>query len=161
MGAAAVRLLQVRHMNRASSKPNGVLRMFRVNTARMSAKLPYTRRLLLGHGFSALALGPGAFAAEPRPAAHAPRRAAAAPVIILDPGHGGKDPGAIGTQGTQEKRITLAAALELQRQLLAGGHCRVALTRRSDVFVALGDRVEFARRREASPPLTCREGSHS
>jgi N-acetylmuramoyl-L-alanine amidase len=72
------------------------------------------------------------------------------PLVVLDPGHGGRDPGAIGAQGTQEKRITLAAALELKRQLEAAGRCRVALTRSRDVFVPLGDRIELARRREAA-----------
>jgi N-acetylmuramoyl-L-alanine amidase len=72
------------------------------------------------------------------------------PLVVLDPGHGGKDPGAIGARGTQEKRITLAAALELKRQLEAGGRCRVALTRSRDVFIPLGDRIELARRREAA-----------
>jgi N-acetylmuramoyl-L-alanine amidase len=72
------------------------------------------------------------------------------PLIVLDPGHGGRDPGTIGGQGTLEKRITLAAALELKRQLEAAGRCRVALTRARDVFVPLGDRIEQARRREAA-----------
>jgi N-acetylmuramoyl-L-alanine amidase len=72
------------------------------------------------------------------------------PLVMLDAGHGGRDPGTIGGQGTHEKRITLAAALELKRQLEAGGRCRVALTRGRDVFIPLGDRVEMARRREAA-----------
>ena len=72
------------------------------------------------------------------------------PLVVLDPGHGGKDPGAIGARGTQEKRITLAAALELKRQLEAGGRCRVALTRSRDIFIPLGNRIELARRREAA-----------
>lgn len=78
------------------------------------------------------------------------RVAAPLPLVVVDAGHGGRDPGAIGTRGTQEKRITLAAALELKRQLEAGRRCRVALTRSRDVFVPLGDRVEFARRRQAA-----------
>ena len=81
-------------------------------------------------------------------AAAAPRRSL--PLVVLDPGHGGKDPGAIGARGTQEKRITLAAALELKRQLEAGGRCRVVLTRARDVFIPLGQRIEMARRREAA-----------
>ncbi|MCQ4161316.1 N-acetylmuramoyl-L-alanine amidase [Roseomonas sp. GC11] len=72
------------------------------------------------------------------------------PLVVLDPGHGGKDPGTIGVSGTYEKRITLAAALELKKQLEAGGRCRVALTRARDVFIPLDGRVEFARRREAA-----------
>ncbi|MDB5371929.1 MAG: cell wall hydrolase [Belnapia sp.] len=72
------------------------------------------------------------------------------PLVVLDPGHGGRDPGTIGGRGTQEKRITLAAALELKRQLEAAGRCRVLLTRSRDVFIPLGNRVEIARRREAA-----------
>lgn len=72
------------------------------------------------------------------------------PLIVLDPGHGGADPGAIGTAGTQEKRLTLALALELKRQLDAQGRVRVALTRSRDVFVPLRQRVELARVREAA-----------
>ncbi|TDH59420.1 N-acetylmuramoyl-L-alanine amidase [Dankookia rubra] len=105
-------------------------------------------RLVLGlapgpaAGFARLADGRNLAAAAP------PR--GPLPLVVLDPGHGGKDPGAIGARGTQEKRITLAAALELKRQLEAGGRCRVALTRSRDVFIPLGDRIELARRREAA-----------
>jgi N-acetylmuramoyl-L-alanine amidase len=60
---------------------------------------------------------------------------------MLDPGHGGKDPGAIGVSGTYEKQVALAAAFELKRQLEAGGRYRVALTRTRDVFVPLDERV--------------------
>jgi N-acetylmuramoyl-L-alanine amidase len=70
--------------------------------------------------------------------------------VVIDPGHGGRDPGAIGTAGTEEKRIVLAAAQELRRRLLAAGGCRVALTRTRDIFVPLAERVEFARRRDAA-----------
>jgi N-acetylmuramoyl-L-alanine amidase len=66
------------------------------------------------------------------------------PLVVLDPGHGGKDPGAIGISGTYEKQVSLAAALELKRQLSAGGHYRVELTRARDVFVPLDDRVAQA-----------------
>jgi len=78
------------------------------------------------------------------------RGAGPLPLVVLDPGHGGRDPGAIGAKGTQEKRVVLATALELRRRLLASGTCRVLLTRARDVFVPLADRVEFARRREAA-----------
>lgn len=67
------------------------------------------------------------------------------PLIVLDPGHGGQDPGAIAVTGAKEKDITLAAALELRRQLLATGRYRVAMTRETDVFVRLRDRVANAR----------------
>lgn len=72
------------------------------------------------------------------------------PLVVLDPGHGGADPGAIGPGGTQEKRVTLPIALELKRLLEQGGRCRVALTRTRDVFVPLARRVQLARDREAA-----------
>lgn len=75
---------------------------------------------------------------------------ASLPLVVLDPGHGGKDPGAIGASGTHEKRIVLAAAHELKRRLEATGACRVAMTRTRDVFVPLAKRVEFARARDAA-----------
>lgn len=78
------------------------------------------------------------------------RSAAPLPLVVLDPGHGGRDPGAIGASGTQEKRVVLAAALELKARLEAARTCRVALTRTRDVFVPLAERVEFARRRDAA-----------
>jgi N-acetylmuramoyl-L-alanine amidase len=77
-------------------------------------------------------------------------RSAPLPLIVLDPGHGGRDPGAIGKSGTREKTVVLAAAQELRKALEASGRCRVAMTRTGDRFVPLGDRVEFARRREAA-----------
>jgi N-acetylmuramoyl-L-alanine amidase len=73
-----------------------------------------------------------------------------APLVMLDPGHGGKDPGAIGISGTYEKHIALAAAQELQRQLSAGGRYRVLLTRTRDVFIPLRDRVTIAQRQGAA-----------
>lgn len=82
--------------------------------------------------------------------AGAARGAAPLPLVVLDPGHGGRDPGAIGVSGVQEKRIVLAAALDLKRRLEAARSCRVLLTRTRDVFVPLADRVDLARRREAA-----------
>lgn len=67
-----------------------------------------------------------------------------APLVMLDPGHGGKDPGAIGVSGTYEKHISLAAGVELKRLLEAEGRYRVALTRSRDVFIPLEQRVEIA-----------------
>ena len=72
------------------------------------------------------------------------------PLVVLDPGHGGRDPGAVGASGTYEKQVTLAAAQELRRQLGEGGRCRVELTRSRDVFIPLRDRVSFAQRRGAA-----------
>ncbi|MBR0654427.1 N-acetylmuramoyl-L-alanine amidase family protein [Plastoroseomonas arctica] len=76
--------------------------------------------------------------------------ARARPLVVIDAGHGGRDPGTIGADGTLEKRITLATALELKRQLEAGGQVRVAMTRTRDIFVPLAARVDLARRQEAA-----------
>ncbi|HTV44055.1 MAG TPA: N-acetylmuramoyl-L-alanine amidase [Stellaceae bacterium] len=66
-------------------------------------------------------------------------------MIVLDPGHGGIDPGAIGADGVYEKTINYATALDLERDLLATGRFRVALTRGRDEFVPLRQRVARAR----------------
>lgn len=67
------------------------------------------------------------------------------PLIAIDPGHGGVDPGAVGVGEVYEKTITLAAARELRRHLEATGRYRVVLTRDKDIFVRLRDRVAIAR----------------
>jgi N-acetylmuramoyl-L-alanine amidase len=66
-------------------------------------------------------------------------------LVILDPGHGGHDPGARGANGTAEKDVALAAALCLQAALQKTGRYRVELTRTTDRFVPLEDRVSIAR----------------
>jgi N-acetylmuramoyl-L-alanine amidase len=71
----------------------------------------------------------------------APRRR----VIALDPGHGGIDPGAIGASGLYEKEVTFETVHELTRQLEATRRYKVFLTRTSDEFVALRERVARAR----------------
>src|ERR1700727_1816237 len=62
-------------------------------------------------------------------------------LVILDPGHGGRDPGARGIRGTAEKDVALASALSLQAALRTTGRYRVELTRTTDRYVALEDRV--------------------
>ena len=71
------------------------------------------------------------------------------PMVVIDPGHGGQDPGAIAVGGAYEKDITLAMAKELRRQLLATGRYRVALTRDKDVHIPLRDRPAIARAKGA------------
>jgi N-acetylmuramoyl-L-alanine amidase len=71
------------------------------------------------------------------------------PLIYIDPGHGGIDPGTIGVSGSYEKDIVLALAKELQHELIATGRYRVKLTRESDQFVALRPRFEMARAEHA------------
>jgi N-acetylmuramoyl-L-alanine amidase len=70
-------------------------------------------------------------------------------VIILDPGHGGKDPGALAINGSQEKNVTLAAARQLAANLEATGRYKVVMTRSDDTFIPLERRVEIARAAKA------------
>lgn len=70
-------------------------------------------------------------------------------LIVLDPGHGGQDPGAISASGRYEKEITLNVARAVAQKLRATGRYRVLLTRESDRFIRLNERVTLARNREA------------
>ncbi len=81
----------------------------------------------------------------PRSDAKKPRKKEL-PLIAIDPGHGGVDPGAHGRYGTWEKNIVLEQARELRRQLLATGRYRVILTRDRDIFVRLRERIAIAQR---------------
>ncbi len=67
------------------------------------------------------------------------------PLVVIDPGHGGKDPGA-GDGKWREKDITLGLALALRDELLRGGGIRVALTRSDDRYILLPERSVIARR---------------
>lgn len=70
----------------------------------------------------------------------------ARPLVMIDPGHGGHDPGARhGASGTTEKDVTLAVALAVRDALLKSGRIRVALTREDDQFLALEERYGLAR----------------
>ncbi len=81
-----------------------------------------------------------------RPGWARPARIARArlPLIMIDPGHGGHDPGAIAPDGVFEKHITLASGFALRGALLATGRYRVNMTRERDVFVTLEGRVADA-----------------
>ena len=70
-------------------------------------------------------------------------------VVVIDPGHGGEDPGAIGRRGTYEKNVTLAIAKKLKALLDDEPGMRAMLTRDDDYFVPLGVRVQKARRVQA------------
>ena len=71
------------------------------------------------------------------------------PVIAIDPGHGGIDPGAIGVSGVREKDIALAAGRELKKALEQTGRYKVVLTRTRDVSLGLRQRIARARRAAA------------
>lgn len=82
------------------------------------------------------------------PPPRAAERPAERPLIYIDAGHGGRDPGATGAE-TRESAVTLAAALDLKRELERTGRYRVRLTRESDAYVALYRRVAIARQADA------------
>jgi N-acetylmuramoyl-L-alanine amidase len=99
-----------------------------------------------------------AVASVPRPAPHepaAPPASAATPAprhrfkIVLDPGHGGKDPGAIGVGGVAEKDVVLAIARRLHSRLASEPDLDVVMTRDSDVFLALEERTARANTEQA------------
>jgi N-acetylmuramoyl-L-alanine amidase len=68
--------------------------------------------------------------------------------VVLDPGHGGKDPGALGPTGVMEKTVVLGIGLELRKMLEKAGF-KVFMTRDKDVFIPLGDRTKFANEKKA------------
>ena len=88
-------------------------------------------------------------ASEPPPAPFQPSPSGQKPLIVIDAGHGGQDPGALGANGKREKDVTLAVAKELKEALEASGRYRVHLTRSTDIFIKLQDRVGIARRKGA------------
>lgn len=101
----------------------------------MAARPPRSRYSLT------LALDP------PRPARPLPSVAGPAgrPLVVIDAGHGGHDPGARSDSGVREKDVTLQMALAVRAELLRGGRVRVAMTRDADVFLILQERAEIAR----------------
>jgi N-acetylmuramoyl-L-alanine amidase len=68
------------------------------------------------------------------------------PLVVIDAGHGGHDPGAISGSGIREKDVTLKVALAIRDELLKSGRVRVALTREDDRFLILQDRYGIARK---------------
>jgi len=117
------------------------------------------RRMLLGHGLAASFLLPSAMVPAlaqaaasrpgPLPLPPTPPERRLPPLVMLDPGHGGRDPGAIGVAGTYEKHIALLAAYDLKQRLEASGRYQVTMTRWKDVFIPLENRVELAQDRRA------------
>ncbi len=79
------------------------------------------------------------------PPSRRPKHPVGKKLIVIDPGHGGVDPGAISRSGRHEKHVVLAHARELRRQLLGTGKYDVAMTRSRDVYIPLRGRVRKAR----------------
>lgn len=92
---------------------------------------------------------------EPKPPQESPVRSEEPQIkgrgkllVVLDPGHGGADPGAIGPLGTKEKDVTLSISLYLREELMKKGY-RVALTRDKDIYIPLEERAQMANRLRA------------
>lgn len=69
--------------------------------------------------------------------------------IVLDPGHGGKDPGAVGRNGLMEKDVTLRISKRLREKLAARLDSKILMTRETDVFIPLEERTAIANSRDA------------
>jgi N-acetylmuramoyl-L-alanine amidase len=97
--------------------------------------------------FLAVGRPPPADAVQPAkpPAGPTRKRSDSRRIVVIDPGHGGVDPGTIGHAGSYEKDVTLEIGRELAKRLKASGKYQVLLTRDDDYFVRLRDRVRFAR----------------
>ncbi|HVZ04125.1 N-acetylmuramoyl-L-alanine amidase [Hyphomicrobium sp.] len=107
---------------------------------------------IVGFATRPAALGAGGIQPPlPRPAENPAERAARTfrPVIVLDPGHGGYDSGAV-KRGTVEKNVVLAFSLVLRDLLKKTGRYKVLMTRDDDTFIPLDDRTKFAERHHAN-----------
>lgn len=114
------------------------------------------------------------FIATMRPSAPAPRQAAnvpqpapirptapnARPVVVVDAGHGGVDPGAIGVSGVYEKKIALDYAREIAKLLRNTGRYKVVMTRDRDIFLPLRERVRISRAAGADLFLSLHANTH-
>jgi N-acetylmuramoyl-L-alanine amidase len=103
---------------------------------------------------------PGLGLPFPDPPQPAQPRAKSFTTIVIDPGHGGRDPGARGHRGTEEKDVTLKVALKLRDLLNRQPGVRVLMTRERDRFVELEDRAKFANEQEADLFISIHVNSH-
>ena len=82
------------------------------------------------------------------------------PTIVIDAGHGGVDPGAIGVSGTYEKDIVLDYARHLRDLLQSTGRYRVVLTRQRDIFLRLRERIRLAQEAEGDLFISLHANTH-
>jgi len=158
---------------RVGPRPHGTLRVVLVLDAatRVHADWAYSRArgpqliLTLGNALTAGAAAAAAPAAmapadvataavsdgipTPIHAKHAPVDSGRDIIVAIDPGHGGQDPGAIGPHGTEEKNVTLAIGRLLAQRIDEQRGMHAVLTRNSDIFIPLRERMVIARRAKA------------
>lgn len=97
----------------------------------------------------------------PAPPQPAQPQAKSMKTVVIDPGHGGKDPGALGQRGTEEKDITLKVALKLRDLLNKQPGIRVLMTRERDEFIELENRAKFANAQDADLFVSIHVNSHT
>ncbi len=90
----------------------------------------------------------------------APKPKEAPVIVVIDPGHGGVDPGAV-ANGAYEKHIVLKIAKYIRKELSRNKNVKVYLTREKDIFVPLADRVNFAQRKQADVFVSIHADSHN
>jgi N-acetylmuramoyl-L-alanine amidase len=95
------------------------------------------------------------------PAPPPPKPADERPTVVIDPGHGGVDPGAIGVSGIYEKNLTLDYGLALKRAMEASGRYRVVMTRDRDVFLKLRERIQIAQEAKGDLFISLHANIHS
>jgi N-acetylmuramoyl-L-alanine amidase len=143
---------------RLGRRPNGTLRLVLVlqSATGVHADWTYSRaqgpQLILTLGDAPAAVATTAapdIVPTPIRALHAPVDTGRDIIVAVDPGHGGQDPGTIGPRGTEEKNVTLAIARLLAQQIDEQRGMRAVLTRNSDIFIPLRERMLIARRAKA------------
>lgn len=147
-GEGAIAGFRYAHNTASSSRlvfdlaaPASILREF--SMAPRSAKETY--RIVMDLEPTTAAKFAASAETERAPPKSAVKQAARKPLIVIDPGHGGKDPGSSSPEDVREKDVTLAIAIALRDEILKSQRYDVALTRSTDVFIELEDRVTKAR----------------
>lgn len=107
--------------------------------------------LTAGAALLGTAMGGAASAATPlpRPRPYGLLKTQPRAKVVLDPGHGGRDPGAIGVTGVQEKDVALDICRTIRDRIGRAGGAEILLTRDGDVFLPLQDRIGFAEKANA------------
>lgn len=98
-----------------------------------------------GAGTGSARADPPVAQGAPKQVPAAPRKERSKPLILVDAGHGGIDPGATSAGSLKEKTVVLAVAQALKAQLAASGRYEVRMTRQADVFVSLDQRLKMSR----------------
>lgn len=138
----------------AAKKPGGTVvssdplgRKPKARTVPRAASLPPPIRTRKPPEAAAAARKASSSAARFPLAPHKPDLRPKAPVytVVIDPGHGGVDPGAIGASGSYEKHITLSMSRAIRDALKSFGVYKVSLTRDRDIFIPLRERIRIAR----------------